>query len=60
MNSLLIGTGDKLKDFVELAEPPFIFIDDDGPIADAFIERFRPRVFDPTKHSFNPLPANHI
>jgi hypothetical protein len=54
MNHLLIGTEDKTQHLLDRAQPGFLLIDD-GPIADAFIERFRPRVFDPAKHSFNPL-----
>lgn len=54
MNVLLLGINDKTDELLARATPPFLLIDD-GPIADAFIKRYRPRVFDPTKHSFNPL-----
>lgn len=54
MNSLIIGTSDKAARLLASAEPPFLLIDD-GPIASAFIKRFRPRIFDPAKSNFNPL-----
>ncbi|QWG24161.1 hypothetical protein KMZ93_04320 [Bradyrhizobium sediminis] len=54
MNHLLIGTADKTQHLLDRAQPGFLLIDD-GPIADAFVKKFRPRVFDPARHSFNPL-----
>jgi len=53
-NYLLIGTNDKTEAALHAAELPFLLIDD-GPIADAFAERFAARTFDPAKDSFNPL-----
>lgn len=54
-NHLLIGTADKTQRFLDLAHSPFLLIDD-GPIASAFLERYRKaKLFDTTKHSFNPL-----
>lgn len=50
MNTLLIGTAD--KDFP--TEEPFLLIDD-GPIADEFLEQFDCKLFNPYRHSFNPL-----
>jgi hypothetical protein len=55
MNALLIGNADKTERLLQIAQPPFLLIDD-GPIADAFLETFpRAKLFDPTVHSFNPL-----
>ncbi|QAU49661.1 hypothetical protein [Bradyrhizobium guangzhouense] len=55
MNHLLIGLEDKTQHILDCAEPGALLIDDGGPLTEQFIERFRPRVFDPEKHSFNPL-----
>jgi hypothetical protein len=54
MNHLLIGQADKTERLLELAERPFLLIDD-GPIADAFLANTRARLFDIDEHSFNPL-----
>jgi hypothetical protein len=55
MNTLLLGTADFTGTLVDSTTQPFLLIDD-GPIADAFAERFpRAKLFDPTQHSFNPL-----
>ena len=57
MNHLLIGTADKTQHFIQLAISPFLLLDD-GPIADAFLDHFpKAKLFDITKHSFNPLAA---
>ena len=54
MNKLLIGLADKTEQLLD-TKPGFLLIDD-GPIADAFLHRFpEAKLFDPTKHSFNPL-----
>jgi hypothetical protein len=53
-NSLLIGTADKTQPLLDITRPGFLLIDD-GPIADAFLEHFRAREFDPHRDSFNPL-----
>jgi len=54
MNKIVIGLGDKTDAL--LSKPGFLLIDD-GPIADVFIRKHKKIavVFDPTKHSFNPL-----
>lgn len=55
MNHALFGSADKTERLLELAEPPFLLIDD-GEIADAFSERFpTAKLFDVFEHSFNPL-----
>lgn len=54
MNHLLIGTDDKTARLLDISSRGFLLIDD-GPIADAFVEKFNARTFDPTLHSFNPL-----
>lgn len=54
MNVLILGTADKTEQFLE-TKPPF-FLLDDGPVAEKFIAKFSTaKVFDPAKHSFNPL-----
>lgn len=53
MNKLIIGLADKTAALN--TKPGFLLIDD-GPIADAFLERFkRAKEFNPKSHSFNPL-----
>lgn len=55
MNHLLLGTADKTERLLDITKPRFLLIDD-GPIADAFLAHFpKARLFDPAKHSFNPL-----
>jgi hypothetical protein len=55
LNHLLLGAADKTDRLLEITKPRFLLIDD-GPIADAFLERFpKARLFDPAVHSFNPL-----
>ncbi len=55
MNHLLLGAADKTHRLLEITKPRFLLIDD-GPIADAFLDRFaKARLFDPLIHSFNPL-----
>jgi hypothetical protein len=54
MNHFLIGTADKTDRLLQLAGDHFLLIDD-GPIADAFLVERTCRLFDITKHSFNPL-----
>jgi hypothetical protein len=57
MNNALFGFADKTERLLHIAQKqqPFLLIDD-GPIADAFLQRFpRAKLFDITKHSFNPL-----
>lgn len=55
MNSLLIGDYDKTELLLQKAQPHFLVIDD-GPIAETFLAAFpTANLFDPTKHSFNPL-----
>lgn len=55
MNRLLLGTAAKTVSLLSSTKQPFLLIDD-GPVADAFAERFpRAKIFDPTQHSFNPL-----
>jgi hypothetical protein len=54
MNRLLVGTADHTEQLLHTTAP-FLLIDD-GPIADAFLEHFpRAKLFDISKHSFNPL-----
>lgn len=53
MNRLILGLSDKTDDLQ--CKPPFLLIDD-GPICDAFKQRYsRAKIFDPSEHSFNPL-----
>lgn len=55
MNHLLIGNADKTERLLELSEPGFLLIDD-GEIAETFLQIFpRAKLFDISKHSFNPL-----
>lgn len=55
MNHLALGTADKTEQLLAwTTKRPFLLIDD-GPIADVFVERFHAKLFDVTKHSFNPL-----
>lgn len=54
MNHSIIGIEDKTTRLLEITKLGFLLIDD-GAIADAFVDRFNARVFDPTMHSFNPL-----
>jgi hypothetical protein len=55
MNKLLVGAADFTDTLLDSTKQPFLLIDD-GPIADAFVERFpRAKLFDPAQHSFNPL-----
>jgi hypothetical protein len=55
MNKLLVGAADFTDILLNSTKQPFLLIDD-GPIADAFAERFpRAKLFDPSQHSFNPL-----
>lgn len=55
MNHAFIGLGDKTEPFLDTTTEPFLLIDD-GPIADAFAERFpKAKRFDVERHSFNPL-----
>jgi hypothetical protein len=55
MNHLLIGNADKTEQILERIEPPFLLLDD-GPIADAARAHFpKAKLFDPHRHSFNPL-----
>jgi len=54
MNHLLIGTADKTARLLALAGPRFLLVDD-GPIAEAFLQAGRGRLFDIQRHSFNPL-----
>ena len=57
MNKLIIGLADKTADLN--TKPGFLLIDD-GPIADAFLARFkRAKEFNPKAHSFNPLPMEY-
>lgn len=52
---LLIGTADKTQHLLDSADPKGFLLIDDGPIADAFLERFpNAREFNTTA-SFNPL-----
>lgn len=54
-NKLLIGTADKTEQLLDTTEP-FLLIDD-GPIAQAFAKHFpKAKIFNPRRHSFNPLP----
>jgi hypothetical protein len=56
-NKLIIGLADKTA---ELNTKPGFLLIDDGPIADAFLTRFkRAKQFDPHSHSFNPLPMTY-
>lgn len=59
MNRLLIGTADKTEQLLQHAHPPFLLITD---VADAFLEAYpRASIFNPHKHSFNPLrDMNHL
>jgi hypothetical protein len=53
MNKLILGLNDK-RELLD-TKPGFLVIDD-GPLGDKFLKRFkRAKVFDPHKHSFNPL-----
>lgn len=54
MNHLLVGASDKTQHLIELAAAPFLLIDD-GPIADEFLKLPHTKLFDITRHSFNPL-----
>jgi hypothetical protein len=55
MNSLLIGNADKTKRLLQLAQQPFLLIDD-GELCDAFLREFpRATLFDIAHHTFNPL-----
>ena len=57
MNKLIIGLADKTAQLIP-AKPGFLLIDD-GPVADAFLRKFRrAKQFDPHSHSFNPLPMS--
>lgn len=52
---LLIGSADKSQQFLDNAPQRFLLIDD-GPIADIFLNEFpNAKLFDVSKHSFNPL-----
>src|SRR5712675_2336808 len=58
MNKLIIGLADKTAELTP-AKPGFLLIDD-GPVADAFLQKFRrAKQFDPHLHSFNPLPMTY-
>lgn len=52
VNHLYLGS-DK-SDILDHAEPGALLIDD-GPLVEPFVQKFRAKVFDPAKHSFNPL-----
>jgi hypothetical protein len=52
VNHLYLGS-DKSR-ILDNTEPGALLIDD-GPLVDDFVQRFRAKVFDPAKHSFNPL-----
>lgn len=54
MNHLLIGAADHTQRLLDLTEQPFLLIDD-GPIADAFLARYKARVFDLQVHHFDPM-----
>jgi hypothetical protein len=54
MNHLPIGFSNKTPRLLELAQPPFLLIDD-GPVADAFSDHFGLGIFDIANRSFNPL-----
>jgi hypothetical protein len=57
MNKLIIGMADKTPALH--TKQGFLLIDD-GPIADAFLTRFkRAKEFSPSIHSFNPLPTTY-
>lgn len=54
---IIIGLADKTTSLN--TQHGFLLIDD-GPIADAFLERFkRAKEFNPHLHSFNPLPMTY-
>lgn len=53
-NHFLIGAADKTERLLALAGDHYMLIDD-GPIADAFLERHHARLFDIHSHHFNPL-----
>jgi|SRR6266446_5126789 len=56
-NKLIIGIADKTE---ELTTTPGFLLIDDGPIADAFLHRFkRAKQFLPAEHGFNPLPMTY-
>ncbi|MBA2400937.1 MAG: hypothetical protein H0V72_19990 [Bradyrhizobium sp.] len=58
MNKIIIGLADKTAELTP-RRPAFLLIDD-GPVADAFLDRFkRAKQFDPLSHSFNPLPMTY-
>jgi hypothetical protein len=55
MNHALFGVGDKTQRLLSLADPTFLYIDD-GSVADSsLLDRHNARLFDPTRHHFNPL-----
>jgi hypothetical protein len=55
MNSLLIGNADKTKRLLQLAQQPFLLIDD-GEVCAAFLSAFpRAGLFDIAHQTFNPL-----
>jgi hypothetical protein len=52
VNHLYLGSDkSRILDYVE----PGALLIDDGPLVDQFVRQFRAKVFDPAKHSFNPL-----
>ena len=59
MNRLILGLGDKTE-LLDVKQG-FLLIDD-GPLCDQFVEKFSKkvlRVFEPTRHHFNPLPMDY-
>jgi hypothetical protein len=57
-NKLIIGLADKTAELLP-AKPGFLLIDD-GPVADAFLQKFeRAKQFAPHSHSFNLLPMTY-
>jgi len=55
MNAIRIGSNDSTEWLIQHAQPPFLLVAD-PQTADAFLSHYkRVRVFDPAKHSFNPL-----
>src|SRR5262245_40268920 len=57
MNHLLFGTGDKRARYLEVAgHGPHFMLIDDGPLVEPFLDRFpKAKLFDVSKHHFNPL-----
>lgn len=52
-NHFLVGSF-TVERLLELAQPPFLLIDD-GPLAEQFLSHTKAKLFDVTKHHFNPL-----